>query len=76
MRNWKLWLKGLAAAAIGGVATTGTTYKGSWAQGAATGQHVPITGGTIGGVAISGAIIGALGYLWKSPRQFDQGERK
>jgi hypothetical protein len=55
--NWKAWLQGLAAAAIGGaaagatqvVSTTGTVNKGTAAM---------------SGI---GALLAALGYLIKSP---------
>lgn len=57
--NWKVWLQGLAAAAIGGAAT-GTT------------QVMSTTGSVNKGTAVVagiGALIGALGYLVKSPLQ-------
>ncbi|MBZ5579530.1 MAG: hypothetical protein LAP40_23465 [Acidobacteriia bacterium] len=55
--NWKLWLQGLAAAAIGGastgatqvISTTGTVNKGT------------------GLAALAGALVTVLAYLTKSP---------
>lgn len=56
--NWKLWLKSLAAAAIGGSATTATQIM--------TSQQTPsLTNIGIG--AGIGAIVTALAYLVKSP---------
>jgi len=55
--NWQLWLKGLAAAAIGGAATGAT--------------HALSTNGTINGTtgmtAAAGALATVLAYLMKSP---------
>lgn len=54
--NWKLWLKGLAAVAIGGAATGATNVLG-------TGQlnkNVAVT-------AAIGALSTVLAYLVKSP---------
>ena len=55
--NWGLWLKGLAAAAIGGAATGAT--------------HALSTNGTIneatGMTAAAGALATVLAYLMKSP---------
>jgi len=55
--NWKLWLKGLAAAAIGGAATGAT--------------HALSTNGTVnattGITAAAGALVTVLAYLTKSP---------
>jgi hypothetical protein len=68
--NWKLFFKGLGAAALGGVVTSGSTFASQWAQTAATGQKVPLSGSVVGGVALAGALTGVVGYLWKSPRQF------
>ena len=54
-----LWLKGLAAAVIGGVVT-------SAAQAVAAGSVQP---GQIKGAAIAGALLTAGAYLSKSPTQ-------
>jgi hypothetical protein len=55
--NWRLWLKGLAAAAIGGAATGAT--------------HALSTNGTVdqatGLTAVAGALATVLAYLAKSP---------
>jgi hypothetical protein len=72
--NWKLWLHGLVAAAVGGTTTTAAAYLGNWAQAtlsaASAGQAAPaLNGGTVGALALGGAIIGAVGYLLKSPVQ-------
>jgi hypothetical protein len=62
--NWKLWLKGLAAAAIGGAATGAThALAGSGTVNSATG----IT-------AAAGALVTALAYLAKSPLAADAPE--
>ena len=68
--NWKLWLKGLGAAcanaAIGAVAPMAV----NWANQAATGAKPdPLSGSTIGMIALGSAILGASNYLIKSPRQ-------
>jgi len=55
--NWELWLKGLAAAAIGGAAT-GATHALS-ANGAVD-QSTAMT-------AAAGALATVLAYLMKSP---------
>lgn len=55
--NWTLWLKGLAAAAIGG-ASTGATQVIS-----TTGTINKATGIT----ALAGALVAVLAYLTKSP---------
>jgi hypothetical protein len=55
--NWALWLKGLAAAAIGGAATGATQAISS--SGSVSGQ----TGVT----AAAGALVTVLAYLAKSP---------
>jgi membrane associated rhomboid family serine protease len=66
--NWKLWTKGLLSAVLGGAAAT---------VGQAVTDPSHITSGHFGnvaGVAASGAIIGLVGYLLKSPLaqvQFD-----
>jgi hypothetical protein len=55
--NWKLWLKGLAAAAIGGAASGAT-------------QALSTDGGvntTTGLTAAAGALVTVLAYLAKSP---------
>lgn len=55
--NWKLWLKGLAAAAIGGAATGAThALAGSGTVNSATGL-----------TAAAGALVTVLAYLAKSP---------
>lgn len=59
--NWKLWLKGLASAVIGGAAATvGQTITD---PGHISSGHY----GNVTGVAIGGALIGLVGYLVKSP---------
>ena len=55
--NWKLWLKGLAAAAIGGAATGATNALSS------SGTVDAKTGLT----AAAGALVTVLAYLAKSP---------
>ena len=58
--NWlKVALAGVLGAAVSGAATGAT-------QQMSTGN---MDGKAIGAAATSGAIIGALGYLVKSPRQ-------
>lgn len=54
-----VWLRGLAAAIIGGVVT-------SAAQAVAAGSFQP---GQIKGAAIAGALLTAGAYLSKSPKQ-------
>lgn len=64
------WLKGLLAAAVGGAGSTITVVGGQWAQNFLTGQPTtPLNGGTVGYVALAGAIIGVAGYFTKSPLQ-------
>ena len=55
--NWKLWLKGLAAAAIGGAASGATQAL------SADGTVNSATGMT----AAAGALVTVLAYLAKSP---------
>jgi hypothetical protein len=55
--NWKLWLKGLAAAAIGGAAT-GATHA------LASNGNVDSTTGI---TSAAGALVTVLAYLAKSP---------
>jgi hypothetical protein len=55
--NWKLWLKGLAAAAIGGAASGATQALSS---------NATINAGT-GMTAAAGALVTMLAYLAKSP---------
>jgi hypothetical protein len=55
--NWKLWLKGLAAAAIGGAASGATQAL------SANGAINAVTGMT----AAAGALVTVLAYLVKSP---------
>lgn len=55
--NWKLWLKGLAAAAIGGAASGATQAL------SANGTIDSATGMT----AAAGALVTVLAYLTKSP---------
>jgi hypothetical protein len=55
--NWKVWLQGLGAAAIGGAATSAT-------------QVLSTTGTVNKGTALMGgigALVGVAGYLAKSP---------
>jgi len=59
--NWKLWLKGLGAAAIGGGATTGgliVLIPQKFAMADAE---------TLAKVFFVGALIGVLSYLKQSP---------
>ncbi|HLK49449.1 MAG TPA: hypothetical protein VKT49_15010 [Bryobacteraceae bacterium] len=55
--NWKLWLKGLAAAAIGGAASGAT-------QALSTKGTVDSTTGM---TAAAGALVTVIAYLAKSP---------
>ena len=55
--DWKLWLKGLAAAAIGGAASGATQALSS------NGVVDSATGAT----ALAGALVTVLAYLSKSP---------
>lgn len=55
--NWKVWLKGLAAAAIGGAASGATQ---------ALSNHANIDSST-GMTAAAGALVTVLAYLVKSP---------
>jgi hypothetical protein len=55
--NWELWLKGLAAAAIGGAATGATQ---ALSANGAVGQSTAVT-------AAAGALATVLAYLMKSP---------
>jgi hypothetical protein len=55
--TWKLWLQGLAAAAIGGAASGATQIIGS------TGTVTKMTGAAAG----VGAVFTVLAYLVKSP---------
>jgi len=59
--NWKLWLKGLASAVIGGAAAT-VAQTVSDPEHMASGHY-----GNLSGAAIGGAVIGLLGYFMKSP---------
>ena len=56
--NWRLWVRGLAAAAIGGAAT-GATHALSTSGGAIN------TGTAI--TSAAGALVTVLAYLAKSP---------
>ena len=56
--NWKLWLKGLAAAALGGAAT-GATHALS-ANGGAVTSATAMT-------SAAGALVTVLAYLAQSP---------
>lgn len=72
---WKSWLKGLGAAAIGGVSMPATAYLGQWAQATMTAATTPgavppkLSGGLLGALALGGGVLGAIGYLMKSPLQ-------
>ena len=55
--NWKVWLRGLAAAAIGGAASGATQALSS---------NTAINAGT-GVTAAAGALVTVLAYLAKSP---------
>lgn len=55
--NWELWLKGLAAAAIGGAATGATQAISS---SGAVNVQTAVT-------AAAGALVTVLAYLTKSP---------
>ena len=55
--NWKVWLKGLAAAAIGGAASGATQ---------ALSTNGTVNAGT-GMTAAAGALVTVLAYLAKSP---------
>lgn len=55
--NWQLWLKGLAAAAVGGAAT-GATHAVSTSGGVNQGTAI---------TAAAGALVTVLAYLLKSP---------
>jgi hypothetical protein len=66
--NWKLFFKGLGAAAAGGAVTSTATFAGQWAQGAATGQKPHVSGAIFGSVALAGALTGVVGYMMHSPR--------
>jgi hypothetical protein len=66
--NWKTWLKGLAAAVIGGTTTTTFGYIGQYAQTAATTGTTPaMSGKVVGSLALGGGLLGVIGYLMKSP---------
>jgi len=63
MGNVKIWLKGLLVAAINGaIATAGTMAYNN----VTTGQQ---DWRTIGSIAGSAAVLGAINYIIKSPRQ-------
>jgi ABC-type uncharacterized transport system permease subunit len=55
--NWKVWLQGLAAAVIGGAATSATHIL---AEGAVQPKQIAIGAGM-------GALVTGLAYLMKSP---------
>ena len=54
--TWKVWLQGLAAAAVGGAATGGTQALSSGVSLKGTGM-----------AAAAGALVTVLAYLAKSP---------
>lgn len=56
--NWKLWLRGLAAAAIGGAATGATQALST--GGGAVNSTTALT-------SVAGALVTVLAYLAKSP---------
>lgn len=58
--DWSGWLKGVAAAVLGGAATSVVDYASS------TGE---VDGARLGKVAAVGAAVGVVGLLAKSPRQ-------
>lgn len=57
--NWKLWLKGLAAAAIGGATTSALSV--------AVEPSKPVDPTALGTTAVAGALVGLLAYLKQSP---------
>ena len=70
----KKFLKGLASFAISGSATTVITYMGSWATASMTspGSAPPISGKTVGILALAGGIVGLANYLKDSPAQVEK----
>ncbi len=60
--NWKVWFKGLAAAAIGGTVSGAS----AWAA-AALQSPAPFNSKVLLTVTVAGAIIGVAGYFAKSP---------
>ena len=68
--NWKLWLKGLGAAAANGAIGAVVPIGYNWATAAASGTTPPpVSGQTVGFMAAGAALIGVINYLVKSPRQ-------
>jgi len=56
--NWKIWLKGLVAAILGGGAAGATSVIGNGSD---------FNGKAVGAAAAVGAITAVLGYLKQSP---------
>lgn len=66
----KNWLKGLGNAVINGAIGAVAPIAITWAQGAASGQPTQMpAGSTVGYMAIGSAILGAVNWWMKSPRQ-------
>jgi hypothetical protein len=75
MSRWKIWFHGLAAAFIGGGATTASAWMATAAAHAA-GVDVPMLNvKALGIVFAAGGLTNALAYLKQSPLPVDTDEK-